>query len=442
EKRSIIDESRVNKTVYWPASSFYKSKPLIASNPIFKIIKSMPKGGALHLHNQATTSHEWMVKNLTYRDSVYMYTGTDGFVRLGIFKNPPSNNPWKLIKSERAAAIDRDKFDENIIRSLSLLTVDPLEVYPTVNEAWGRFNIYFSQPGDLLYNADIMRDYYRQTLEEFFQDNVQYIEMRDLFTEYIDLDGVPYNASYIADMFQSVTEEFVSQHPEFLGAKLIMSGLRFSTQAQMLEKVKIAMLLRKKFPSFVVGFDMEAREDTNNPLKFFMEPLLYPRNKLPYYFHAAETDWQESQVDDNMFDALLLNTRRIGDGFGLAKHPVLLQFFREHRVAVEVNPLSHHLLGLVADLRDHPATQLMTEDYPVVISSDNPATWEATPLSHDFFVAFMNMCGRDTGLTFLKQLALNSFEYSAMNDYEKSVVKAVWQKKWDEFVKKSVEEYL
>ena len=53
---------------------------------------------------------------------------------------------------------------------------------------------------------------------------------------------------------------------------------------------------------------------------------------------------------------------------------------------------------------------LMTDDFPVVISSDDPTVWEALPLSHDFYVAFMAMSAETADLRFLKRLILNSFK--------------------------------
>ncbi|XP_055899781.1 adenosine deaminase AGSA-like [Biomphalaria glabrata] len=440
EKRRIMDESRINRSAYLPAYSFHQSKAYIENTTIYKIIKRMPKGAALHLHDLAITSLNWVVKNVTYRDNVYMYYDDKGFVRLGAFDTPPADNPWKLVKSQRAAAADQDIFDEDLRKSISMLSNDPLATYPTISLVWDRFNLYFGQVIGLLFNADIMRDYYRQALVEFKEDNVQYIELRGQLRGFSELNGTTHDAEFGADLYKDVTDTFVRENPDFFGAKIIMSGLRYKPQTDILDEVKSAMALRQKYPNFFAGYDLVGQEDPNYPLSYYIDALLYPENTLPYFFHAAETKWQETEVDYNLVDAILLNTTRVGHGYGLAKHPKMSSLMKERNIAVEVNPISNQLLGLVNDLRNHPMAVLMADGFPVVISSDDPATWEAAPLSHDFFMAFMDLSGRDTGLSFLKQLALNSIEYSAMSSNEKIQARALWQTKWDTFIREVIAE--
>ncbi|ESO88220.1 hypothetical protein LOTGIDRAFT_175897 [Lottia gigantea] len=72
---------------------------------------------------------------------------------------------------------------------------------------------------------------------------------------------------------------------------------------------------------------------------------------------------------------------------------------------------------LVDDIRNHPGAILMTKKFPVVVSSDDPAVWGAKPLSHDFYMAFMGMCGADEGIAILKQLAYNSIQDTVVKTF-------------------------
>ena len=55
------------------------------------------------------------------------------------------------------------------------------------------------------------------------------------------------------------------------------------------------------------------------------------------------SDWIGLDVNDNLIDAMLLNTTRIGHGFAAAKNPVVLQYIMENNVALEVNPISNQV---------------------------------------------------------------------------------------------------
>lgn len=111
-----------------------------------------------------------------------------------------------------------------------------------------------------------------------------------------------------------------------------------------------------------------------------------------------------------------------------------MELIKSKDIAVEVNPISNQVLKLVDDIRNHPANVLLAQNIPVVISSDDMALWEVSPLTHDFYYAFLGIASRHSDLRLLKKFAMNSIQYSALNDTEKIDAFAKWQIKWDKFI--------
>ncbi|CAB0027938.1 unnamed protein product [Trichogramma brassicae] len=134
------------------------------------------------------------------------------------------------------------------------------------------------------------------------------------------------------------------------------------------------------------------------------------QDETNFFFHAGETNWYGRQPDHNLYDAIVLNTKRIGHGFALIKHPKLMEIVKEKKIVVEVSPISNQVLKLVGDMRNHPAAHFFATNLPVVITSDDPSLWGAKGLSYDFYEA---------DLRALKQLALNSIKYSSLDKHEK-----------------------
>ena len=71
----------------------------------------------------------------------------------------------------------------------------------------------------------------------------------------------------------------------------------------------------------LVGFDLVGPEDTMKPLIDYLVPLLRFKDRqkelgldIPFIFHAGETLGDGTAADDNLYDAILLGTKRIGHG--------------------------------------------------------------------------------------------------------------------------------
>lgn len=184
----------------------------------------------------------------------------------------------------------------------------------------------------------------------------------------------------------------------------------------------------------MAGFDLVGQEEPGRPLKDFIPQLLSMPDNIDFFFHAGETNWFGSNVDENLIDAVLLGTKRIGHGFALVKHPLILQMMKERNIAVEVNPISNQVLQLVSDFRNHPCAHFFANNYPVVISPDDPSFWKATPLSHDFYIAFLGIASAHSDLRLLKKLALNSITYSSLSPDQKIIAMQKWQVQWENFI--------
>lgn len=196
---------------------------------------------------------------------------------------------------------------------------------------------------------DAFAGYYRKGLEELKDDNIQYAEVRSLMIPLYDANGNTYtDPTYSLNVYKKVTEEFVTKYPkDFHGARMIYIKTRNSKQDDMVAAVNKAILMKKKYPEIMAGFDLVGQEDTGYSLIHYLDALLIPRNTgadLPYYFHAGETNWEGSSVDYNLVDALLLKTKRIGHGFALTKHQTLMKEARSKNVAAEVCPISNQVL--------------------------------------------------------------------------------------------------
>jgi len=127
---------------------------------------------------------------------------------------------------------------------------------------------------------------------------------------------------------------------------------------------------------------------------------------IPFKLHAGETLDPHST---NLYDAILLNTNRIGHGFQIVHHPALLEHVITNKICLEVCPISNQLLGYVRDVRNHPVRTFISLGVPVVICSDDPALFRYSSLCYDYI---MLMLAFELKIGELKQLLLNSIEYA------------------------------
>ena len=118
-----------------------------------------------------------------------------------------------------------------------------------------------------------------------------------------------------------------------------------------------------------------------------------------------------------------------------------MDLVKKKNIAIEISPISNQVLKLVKDLRNHPASYFFAMNLPIVVSNDDPAFWGARALSYDFYEAFVGIMSTQADLRALKQLSLNSIEYSSFNDSEKQAAMKIWSKRWRGFIEEMVNDF-
>ncbi|XP_040318542.1 adenosine deaminase 2 isoform X2 [Herpailurus yagouaroundi] len=441
KKAEVTQAMRTQK--FPPSMHFFQAKTLIEKSEVFNILKKMPKGAALHVHDFSILSMNWLVKNVTYRPHCHFCVTPSGYLKFKFaYPAPPTPKPaecskWVLLEKYRKELQNVTEFDNRLLQTFTLMTENPEVAYANQDAVWSKFNSIFFTISGLVHYAPVFRDYVFQALEEFYQDNVLYLELRAMLFPVYELNGTVHSQEWSVKTYREVACMFAEKHPGFIGMKIIYSDHRVKNVSFIMKSIQTAMTLRTMFPRMVAGFDLVGHEDTGHSLYDYKEALMIPTLhgvKLPYFFHAGETDWQGTSIDRNLLVALILNSTRIGHGFALTKHPAVWADSWKKDIPIEVCPISNQVLKLVSDLRNHPAAVLMATGYPMVISSDDPAVFGAKGLSYDFYEAFMGIGGMAADLRTLKQLAMNSIRFSTLMDIDKKAAMKTWEERWNKFV--------
>ncbi|XP_055680029.1 adenosine deaminase 2-like [Lutzomyia longipalpis] len=422
-----------NSSNFLPSHHFFRVKEKIEKSKVFKLIQKMPKGAILHAHLSAMVSSEWLLKNVTYREGAIIYTNSKNIKKF-TFQRPDPPQEWAYLSNLRDSADNVTAFDEWLESKFNLYTPNPETDYPDIDVVWTRFENMFTATSELIRYVPVFKDYVYQMLEELDADNVMYAEFRTSFGDLYDESGKIYSAIEHAQILIEVIEDFKKDHPNFFGAKAIFTGNRNRLAEGSERDIKVFMILKERFPNFIVGFDIAAQEKIHNTNLESISALKGMQKGTKFFFHAGETNWYGTGVDENLIDAILLNTTRIGHGYALIKHPYLLDVVKKKRIGIEVNPISNQVLHLVYDLRNHPASYYLSQGLAVTISSDDPGFWNAKGVNYDFYYAFMAIAPADAGLETLKKFAWTSLEQSVLTEREWMKVSDMFHEQWKAFI--------
>ncbi|XP_049879501.1 adenosine deaminase 2-like [Pectinophora gossypiella] len=413
---------------------FFDYKDEIRDSKVYKIIKDLPKGAALHVHDMGILSPDYLM-NITYKSNLYACFDKDK-VNLKFANNIPAipcGAKWQLMSEARTSSGDVKKFDAELRKHFTLVVNDPDKVYPCIKDTWDTFMKYFFTVQPMLSHRPIWEEYFYDALKLFREHNIMYVEVRSVLPNLYELDGTVYDPLITAKAYKKTIERFKKDHPDFYGAKLIYAPPRKVDRKTLDEYLKLARRIKQDMTEAFAGFDLVGQEDLGTPLIEFV-PQLSAAKDLDYFFHAGETDWYGCLTDENLVDAILLGAKRLGHAYALPKHPLLIKEVLDRNIGLEVNVISNAVLSLLRDVRNHPLATFLAQNLPVVLSSDDPGVWEADPVSDDFYVAFVGVASRLSDLRMLKELAINSLKYSAFSAQERENAFKRFNNQWYTFI--------
>jgi adenosine deaminase CECR1 len=365
----------------FPGMEFLTGRNIIQKSKLFRIISKMPKGALLHAHLDLTVGAKTLL-DIALRYPAVHVSSPECITPANMVSIQPNLRP--ITANQNAAvtsltdrayrpdswiplAVARERFDpalggpEGFDRWLtSKMSINPSDAYITHNNnirIWDVFRSAVTLTRNLVYYFPIWGEYIRHFLQETYEDGISYVEARINFSPkfMVGADGEE-NVPHVDWLrtFSLVVDQFKTEHPDFFGAKIIYSVIRDCDGDLLRDHLEDCIQMKQMFPELIVGFDLVGDENILHPLRQYLDQLIAFKQRqkemgvsIPFIFHAGETCGDGTRADENLYDAILLGTKRIGHGFSLVKHPKLMQICRERGIALEICPISNEILVMI-----------------------------------------------------------------------------------------------
>ncbi|KAM5482451.1 putative adenosine deaminase, partial [Microsporum audouinii] len=280
----------------------------------------------------------------------------------------------------------------------------------------------------ILYYEPIFRACLKRMLTELNEDGIRYVEFRLAFGFVYRRDRCEEPEPNFESMFEAFGEEIESFKASeagqgFHGARMIWATMRSHTNRDIVESMKECIITKLQFPELICGFDLLGREDDGRPLVDMIPVLFWFKKQcavegveIPFMFHAGECLGDGDETDSNLYDAILLGTRRIGHAFSLYKHPLLIDLVKEKKIMIECCPISNEVLRFTSSILSHPLPALLSRGVAVSLCNDDPAVLGhgRNGLTHDFCQVLNAL--ENVGLSGLATMAENSLRWSCFED--------------------------
>ena len=210
------------------------------------------------------------------------------------------------------------KYEEEVKlaqRKLSMFDGFPYQD-ATIQQIWERFESKFGPTGDAKDVFHVWKAMVRETLELLVEDNIQYAELRTGFGNFFEKNGTEIPFERGLEFLETEIESFRKRYSNFYGVNLILTGHKVGlTDEKLRQKLDEAEKYFKK-SKLVRGFDLVGYEETGPSIHSLVEVFLDWKREsgsgMPFVFHAGETLWTGTSIDENVLDATMLLSKRIG----------------------------------------------------------------------------------------------------------------------------------
>jgi len=451
-EESLMDQSGGN---LYPGMMFTLARDRMEQTELWKIIEKMPKGALLHAHLDAMIDVDWLVEQMLAEKGMCMLAQEGlsdkqkralGAIRFRVYGKDEAKKgkevgtesvwsanylPFTPIPIKDAARMfpdDSTTFKKWLISRCTITAEESLCHHHGLDAIWRKFQSTFPVIGEMLFYEPILRRSLQRLFEQLASDGITYVDLRCAFKFEFRRTGKAEGEKGFMGFFEVLGDEIerfkkTEIGTNFKGARMIWSVIRSSDNRQIVEAMKECIRIKKKLPHLICGCDFVGQEDQGRTLEDLTPLIFWFRKKcaeagveLPFFFHAGECLGDGDSTDNNLFDAILLGTRRIGHGYSLYKHPLLIDMVKEKKILVESCPISNEILRLSSSILGHSLPALLSRGVSVSLNNDDPAILGhgKNGLSHDFwqsFMAFENM-----GLEGLATMAENSLKWCAVED--------------------------
>lgn len=499
---AALEEQVAERGHVFPGMMFGLAKEVMETTELWKIVRRMPKGALLHGHNDAMVDFDFLIGVLLETEGMCVACFEGGLASAQHREERmPEFRFVKQINAEATAAASsiwsdgyiagtfvpiteaadsfpsedgggggggRAAFTAWIKSRVTLSRTDSEEQHHGVDHIWRKFIRCFQITGSMVHYEPVFRRFIRRIMTQLHDDGIAWAELRHTWPLNYRREGHEEPETDYMHIFTVIDEEvtaFKRENPKFWGLRMIWSSLRNADARTMVSDMVLCIETKLAFPHLVVGYDVVGQEDSGLPLKDLLPRFAWFRKlcvqedvNIPFFFHAGETLGDGSDTDKNLFDAVLLGTRRIGHGFSLYKHPLLIELVKEKRILIESCPISNEVLRLCGSILSHPLPALLARGVPCALSNDDPGMLgqDTAGATHDFWQALQGW--ENLGLGGLGSLAENSIRWAAFEDetdaqWKSSIQQASlgsgikaqrlkeWAVAWEEFCMWVVDEY-